>query len=108
MTRSHTDTSVGVRAASVAVIGAGAAGLGLAAMAARAGATVRIANRTPDALDAIRARGGISVSWADGQCETISIDVGTTDVEEGVAGSQVVLVAVSSGAEEAALCAALP
>lgn len=108
MTRSHADTSVGVRAASVAVIGAGAAGLGLAAMAARAGATVRIASRSPGALDAIRVRGGISVSWADGQCETISIDGGTTDVEQGVAGSQVVVVAVSSGAEEAALSAALP
>lgn len=108
ITRPRTDASMGARAASVAVIGAGAAGLGLAAMAARAGASVRIANRSAGALEAIRASGGISVSWADGQRETISIDVGTTDIEEAVAGSQIVVVAVSSGAEEAALSAALP
>jgi opine dehydrogenase len=108
MTRSRAGAPAGVRAASVAVIGAGAAGLCLAAMAARAGATVRIANRSAGALDAIRARGGISVAWADGQREIVSVALGTTDVEEAVAGSQLVVVAVSSGAEEAALSAALP
>lgn len=108
MARSHAGAPTDARAASVAVIGAGAAGLGIAAIAARAGVTVRIANRSAGALDAIRARGGISVAWADGQREIVSVALGTTDVDEAVAGSQLVVVAVSSGAEEEALSAALP
>ncbi len=75
-----------------AVLGAGHGGQALAGYLARRGFPVRLYNRTPDKLAAIRERGGIAL---EGQFEGFGrLDAATSDLAEALDGARVVMVVI--------------
>ena len=88
------------RAAPVAVIGAGAAGLALAATLAEQGLEVRLGNRSGWRLKALKPDGTIDVHREHGPRTRIKIDVTSANIPAVVAGSGTVILAVSGGVEE--------
>ena len=81
----------------IAVLGAGSGGLAATADLTLRGHEVRLYNRSPGVLDAIRQRGGIGVTGELGD-HTIAPQETTTDVARAIKGSDVIVVVLPATA----------
>jgi len=93
-----------------AVVGAGHGGKAMAAHLALSGFQVTLYNRTEAHIAAIRARGGIQLTFADGQgVEGFgALHKVTSDLGEALAEAEIVMVVVPASAHRSIACAAAP
>jgi opine dehydrogenase len=107
MTQSPSDTAYQRTVGPVTVVGAGAAGLALAATLVKQEVTVRLCNRSSATAEAIAANRGIIVRRTGGAPEVVCIEEVSENIPATVAGSPTVFMAVSGGAEEELLLGVL-
>jgi len=81
------------------VIGAGHGGKAMAGHLALMGARVTLYNRTPERIAALKARGGLDIeSYEGGPCGFARLAAVTSDVQEAMAGADIIMVVVPSSA----------